>query len=151
MEKLYSVRCNPDDAQATGKEDGGIFDFIDSELESHALRQSQSGGHYYADFYSLDKRKNHKQIFECIHKKQIKHEFTFQEAFFLINKTAQLFPWEAEWRFIVYLYSTSRYLSVVSRKISKGGNPQIEKRIIFCRETKPFYDYPAGTGILLRF
>lgn len=148
---MYSIRCNIGCTQFKGKEDGGIFDAIDSELIDHPIRQIENGGYYFANLYAFDTKKNHKQIFECIHKKGLKHQFTFEEAFFLLNKTAQTFPWEEEWCFIVYLYSTSRYLSVISRRISKGGNPQIEKRVVFCRQTKPFYEYPKGTGILLRW
>ncbi len=159
MTKSFSVHCCIGCTQFKGKEEGGIFDYIDDDLINHPIRNVQNGNFYSGDLYILDTKKNHKQIFECIQKNNIKHEFTFEEAFFLLNKTAQMFSERfseeekknEEWRFIIYLYSTNRYISVNSRKISEGGTPEIKKRIVFCEETKPFYEYPAGTGILLRF
>jgi hypothetical protein len=138
MEKLYSVRCNQADVQATETGEGGIFDCIDKGLINHPVRQVPNRGCYCADLYILDKQQNHQEISELIKRKGLKHEFTFEEAFFLINKTAQMFPWGEEWRFLTFLYSTERHMSAISRKIGKGTNSYIDKRIIYCKYKKPF-------------
>jgi hypothetical protein len=149
MEEL-EIRCLPNDPQAMGKEHRGVFDEVVGFENNEIPEQEVTGSSFSGIVHFLEKQTNHQQIISCATEHQIQHRFTFEEALFLANKIATVFPQEGEWRVIIYLYCTCRYLSISSRKVSIANMTRYNKRILCCKEVVPFYHYPKGTGVLLR-
>jgi len=142
----YIAHWHLGDPIVTTKDKGGTFDDIDLELENYIIDHPAQGITCSGRLYLLEQKESHHEMIQQMELiRPSGYEFTMDQALCLIDPMCNLFFGEQEDRFIVYLDS-KRTLSI-SLNIRKDKT--FKRRIIYCKQIKPFYDYPAGTGVLL--